>query len=296
MKNKYVVFFTVGVILVFVIYFMPTVVSVHTANNQASSPSIDQEDSIAFNKIMNEDTKVILVDSKKLCNAHQLEKLNELEQALNKVDTSYDEATKISILEDLSQYWRDSIGIIEPYLYYQGLVALADHSGQKMNQVVQAMVNNLIVADQLVTQQWLATQVLYILDRYQALAGQNNDSAIVNRGACFMFGNVSNNPMSGILSIRNLVVKDSNNLYAQYMLGLGSKKSGQIDKAINRFLFVAQRQPHNVEVVLLLAECYDMQHNNSQSLFWYTKAKALLRSNQSVVEQIDDKITELSKS
>ena len=54
------------------------------------------------------------------------------------------------------------------------------------------------------------------------------------------------NPMEGITILRELIAKDSNNVDAQYYLGLFSVRSGQIDKAMNRFRKVLEIRPDDI--------------------------------------------------
>jgi len=56
----------------------------------------------------------------------------------------------------------------------------------------------------------------------------------------------SANPMDGITKLRELVQKDSANVDAQYYLGLFSVKSGQVDKAVERFKKVLALRPDDV--------------------------------------------------
>lgn len=53
-------------------------------------------------------------------------------------------------------------------------------------------------------------------------------------------------PMAGIMQLRELVAKDSANVDAQYYLGLFSVKSGQMDKAIDRFRRVLALRPDDI--------------------------------------------------
>jgi tetratricopeptide (TPR) repeat protein len=53
-------------------------------------------------------------------------------------------------------------------------------------------------------------------------------------------------PMAGIMQLRELVAKDSANVDAQYYLGLFSVKSGQMDKAIDRFRKVLALRPDDI--------------------------------------------------
>jgi len=103
-----------------------------------------------------------------------------------------------------------------------------------------------------------------------------NDSSKVGLGACYMFGNISANPMQGILAIRQVVDNDSNNMYAQMMLGMGGIKSGQYDKAIDRFLIVVRKQPGNLEAVFNLAETYERKGDKQNAVKWYKVAQQLV--------------------
>ena len=95
---------------------------------------------------------------------------------------------------------------------------------------------------------WKALQAKDLFERSLKI-NPDNDSSKVGLGACYIFGNISATPMEGILKIREVVEKDSTNIYAQMMLGNGSLISGQYDKAITRLQTVDRLQPDNVEAI-----------------------------------------------
>lgn len=64
------------------------------------------------------------------------------------------------------------------------------------------------------------------------------------------------NPMEGILKLRELAENNPNNIEAQYNLGLLSMQSGQFDRAISRFTTVTQLEPTNVEGYFYLGVSY----------------------------------------
>lgn len=140
-------------------------------------------------------------------------------------------------------------------------------------------------------QHWLAENAKDLLDRALVI-NPNNDSSKIGLGACYMFGNISDNPMQGILPVREIAQKDSNNLYAQMVLGLGGKKSGQLDKAIERFQFIVRKDPHNLEAIFQLAETYDMQGDKAHAIQWYETAKRMI-NNDAIKKEIDKRINEL---
>ncbi|KAI9440254.1 hypothetical protein F5148DRAFT_1293555 [Russula earlei] len=77
----------------------------------------------------------------------------------------------------------------------------------------------------------------------------------------------------GILPIRKIAEKDPDNLYAQFMLGLGGRKSGQYDKAIERFTIVVNKQPDNMEAALDMAECYELKGDKPNAIKWYSAVR-----------------------
>src|SRR6185295_15381007 len=87
------------------------------------------------------------------------------------------------------------------------------------------------------------------------LLNPGNDSSAVGLGGCIIYGANAGEggPMEGIMKVREVAEKDSNNLFAQYMLGIGGVVSRQYDKAILRFERVVKGQPNNLEALFKLA-------------------------------------------
>jgi cytochrome c-type biogenesis protein CcmH/NrfG len=108
-------------------------------------------------------------------------------------------------------------------------------------------------------------------------------------GACYMFGNISENPMQGILAIKEIADKDPDNMYAQMMLGLGGVQSGQYDKAAERFLNVIKKQPDNIEAILNLAGAYERMSNKAEAVKWYKTSLNFIQLPQAKKE-IEERI------
>jgi lipopolysaccharide biosynthesis regulator YciM len=77
------------------------------------------------------------------------------------------------------------------------------------------------------------------------------------------------NPMQGILKVREVAERDSSNMFAQYMLGVGGLISKQYDRAAARFEKVANSQPENLEVQFKLAEAYELAGNKEKAIGCY---------------------------
>jgi Tfp pilus assembly protein PilF len=120
-----------------------------------------------------------------------------------------------------------------------------------------------------------------------------NDSAKIGLGSAYIFGSVADDPqevMQGIQQILEVARRDSTNMYAQLMLGIGGMVSGQLDKATERLLKVISHQPDNLEAVFTLAEAYERKGDKQHAIKWYEASKKLI-ANQEVIKEIDQRIT-----
>jgi cytochrome c-type biogenesis protein CcmH/NrfG len=121
-----------------------------------------------------------------------------------------------------------------------------------------------------------------------------NDSLKVGLGSCYIFGDIAENPMEGIMMIREVAERDPSNMYAQYVLGVGGMMSGQLDRAIERFALVAKNQPENLEVQLMLAEAYERKGDAANAVKWYESVKTRV-SNPEIIQELDKRIQSLKR-
>lgn len=122
-----------------------------------------------------------------------------------------------------------------------------------------------------------------------------NDSTKVGLGASYIFGAPAGDPtevMQGIQKILEVARRDSTNMYAQFMLGVGGIELGQVDKAIERLTTVVRHQPGNVEALVLLAEANQQKGNKTEAVKCYEAAKKLIGDPQ-MVKAIDQQIKTL---
>jgi Flp pilus assembly protein TadD len=90
--------------------------------------------------------------------------------------------------------------------------------------------------------------------------------------------------MEGILKIREVVARDPDNMFGQFILGLGGIRSGQFDKAIERFLIVVKKQPDNIEAMLNLAEAYDRSGDKANAVKWYKEVRTKVAHPEAIKE------------
>ena len=98
--------------------------------------------------------------------------------------------------------------------------------------------------------------------------------------------------MQGIQQLLSVVRKDSNNLKAQMMLGVGGLVSGQFDKSIERLSKVVTQQPQNAEAVAYLADAYAGKGDKANAVKFYNISKRLI-NNPHYNEEVDARIKSL---
>jgi tetratricopeptide (TPR) repeat protein len=192
--------------------------------------------------------------------------------------------------QSLSDFWRDSVGLFIPYVYYLGEKAKLENSEKNLTFAAHSMLEELRGTNDPGMRTWMANQANDLFSRSLKL-NPNNDSTIVGLGSTFFFG-ASGAPMEGILKVREVAERDPKNIFAQFMLGYGGLVSGQLDKAIERFLKVNEMDPENVEAVFLLAELYERKGDKKQALEWYEKGKKDV-TNPELQKALEEKIKSL---
>jgi tetratricopeptide (TPR) repeat protein len=213
-------------------------------------------------------TQDVLAKSKQNLNAAQLQKLTQLENSVVRGDVHNQQ---LHVYHQLSSYWMDSLQNEQIGAYYAGEAAKLENSEKSLTFAAHLLLDDMMSTSDAAMQHWLATQTKELFEIALKLNPQN-DSSKIGLGACYMFGNISDNPMQGILAIKEIADKNPDNLYAQMMLGLGGIQSGQYDKAIERFLNVIKKQPDNIEAILNLAQVYDRQNDKANAVKWYKEA------------------------
>ena len=199
---------------------------------------------------------------------------------------------QIHVYHQLASYWGDSVDNSILAGYYLGKAAELENSEKNLNFAAHLLTENLMQSDDAALNTWLATQSKEFLDKVLSI-NPDNDSAHVGIGACYVFGGLGANPMQGIAEIQKVLQKDSTNLYAHIVLGVGGVKSGQYDKAAQHFNTVLRYQPDNIEAIFSLAELYDRQGDKQNAVKWYTKALAYVQVPQARKE-IEARINNLN--
>ena len=280
MKKPQFIAIIVGLLLISILYlFVPR------SNKKETAGSAE----VAVNQELS--SKTIIDGAKTSLTADQKISLLSIENQLN---TSKKQQDSIFIYQSLATFWAKEVQRIEPYLYYTYSAALLENNEKSLTFAAQQLVDNFINPDAPpALQNWMASIAKVLLEKALVI-NPINDSAKINLGACYLFGNISDNPMQGILKVKEVVDKNPHNLYGQLILALGGKKSGQYEKAIERFLIVLNDEPNHIEAMVNLAECYELTNQKEIAINWYTKIKTLV-ANPEAKEAVSKRIQQLKK-
>jgi tetratricopeptide (TPR) repeat protein len=200
---------------------------------------------------------------------------------------------KVHIYHQLARFWADTARIFEPYAWYTAEASRLENSEKSLTFAARLFLDNLQGDGLEKRRQWKALQAKDLFERSLKI-NPENDSTKVGLGACYLFGNISSNPLEGIAKIKEVADKDSTNVYAQLTLVKGSLLSGQYDKAINRLETVTRLQPDNIEAILLLADTYERTGNKKNAVKWYQHCLNLV-SEAELKTALQKRIEELKK-
>ena len=280
MRKPQLILILSGLLLFSVLYFFTP----RFTAKESNTPSQSTENQVVTTESILNTAKLALSESQKIS-------LLSIENQLIKAKNAQD---SLKSYKALTKFWADSAQKLAPYLYFSYSAALLENSEKSLTFAAQLLVDNLLTPDAPpALLPWIAGNAKVLLEKALVI-NPKNDSAKINLGACYLFGNLSDNPMQGITKIKEVVDKDSTNAYGQFILALGGKKSGQYDKAIERFLTVINIQPNQIEAMIHLAECYELTDQKALAIEWYTKVRNSVNIPEAK-EAISKRIKELKK-
>jgi tetratricopeptide (TPR) repeat protein len=258
-KKPQVITILTAVFLVAVIYFFG-----RTAPYKNTSKASSGGQPMTANSL----TDTVMRMAKGQLKPGQLLQINQLESTLL-AQTSKEQ--KLKAFHELAHFWKDSAGFFLPYAYYEAETARLENSENSLTFAARLFLDNLQHEHEVELRRWEALQAKDLFER-SLIINPRNDSAKIGLGACYLFGNISDAPMVGISKIREVLDKDSTNVYGQMMLVKGSLMSEQYDKAISRLQSINRFQPNNLEAILLLADTYERLNDKSNALKWYERS------------------------
>jgi len=219
--------------------------------------------------------------------------INDLEGQLKAATT---DADKLSLQKKLAKQWDDDNQPAPAAFYYQAVARNENgfddwlnagkhfndaYKGTQDTSVQPAFVQNAIEAFKNAVKQKPGD-----LDAKTGLG-----VAYVNQTSSGIADPDGGSPMQGIMLLLDVVKQDPNNRSANLNLGLFAMKSGQFDKAVNRFKNMIAQKPE-VEPYFYLAESYKQLGMKKEAIDAYQKCKEMI-PDPIVGQKIDQYIKEL---
>ena len=282
MKKQYIFFLLSGIALFSIIYFFGNTNPPVEANAQ-KKPEAATASSFDFDAYM--------TSAKSQLPANQQEIVAKFESAVVRGDVK---AQQTKVYKQLAEFWKDSAHLLIPYAYYSGLASKLENSEKSLTFAAQYFLEGIRQQADPSLKNWMALQAKELLEKSLEL-NPANDSSKVGLGACYIFGNISDNPMQGLSLVREVLEKDSNNVYGQFILGLGGIESGQYAKAAVRLEKVLKAQPQNLEAIMALAECYQRLGDKEGAIKWFSEGKKFFVNAPEVANEIQAAIDQLKK-
>ena len=200
-----------------------------------------------------------------------------------------------AIAAQLANFWKDSVRQFDTYVYYLSKQAKLDNSEKILTFAGQLILTRLRGENDEAKLAWQANEAIGLFDKAIALNPANEDLKIA-LGSCYIFGKGRNGDpqetMKGIQELLAVVRRDSLNMKAQLMLGIGGFVSGQYDKAIARLITVVKNEPGNVEAIAFLADTYAAKGDKAEAIRWYEVSKKRV-DNPAYSKEVDERIKQL---
>lgn len=226
----------------------------------------------------------VSVTAKESLNASLKKQVSDLEALLK----SASEGEKLSIQKQLAQQW-DDVNQPTPAAFYYELIAEKEpnfdswlKAGDKFTDAYQQSMDTIVQP----------ALVQKAISSYQNADKIKPNTLEVKTGLGIAYVTGTPNPMQGITLLLDVVKQDPKNLKANLNLGLFSMKSGQFDKAVERFKTVIAIAP-SAEAWFYLASSYENMDMNTEAIAAYLKTKEIA-ADPNMSQFVDRKVTELS--
>jgi tetratricopeptide (TPR) repeat protein len=239
----------IGLLLSVGIYYAPSQI------NRKSKPAKEaQQQAGDF------DEEGLLESAKKSLDSEQLSSLGLVESALKKQGSQ-----DTSVLDQMGRFW-DRQGIPAAAALWFEKKAIALKTERSYLDAAFRYFDAFKLAGDSSLKDVLVQKAITNYQEVIKLNPENLD-AKTDLGACYAEGTAE--PMKGITLLREVVAKNPEHEMAQYNLGMLSVKSGQVDKAIERFTKVLSINPQRSEMHFFLGQIYASKGETAKAITEY---------------------------
>jgi tetratricopeptide (TPR) repeat protein len=205
---------------------------------------------------------------------------------------------QLTAARQLAGFWKDSLKLLEPYLFYLSKAAKLENSEKSLTFAAQFTLDAVRTEPADSIRNWKTAEAIELFEKAIQL-NPGNDSLKVGLGSCYIFGKAITgangaDAMKGVGILREVITRDSTNMQAQLALAVGGYVSGQYDKAIPRLLKIVSAEPNNMEAMTYLADSYAASGKNAEAIKWYSTAKRFY-NNPRYSKEVDERIKQLQQ-
>lgn len=283
-KKQQLILSVSGLALLLLLWFFGSTIA---GKHDHPAPSVTGKDAPASFNI-----KAHLQQSKQKLTITQANYVNELENSVSRGDVKGQQEKAYT---QLANFWHDSLHNHELYVFYISKAAMLVNSEKNLTFAARQILEDFRDEHDPAKRGWKAEQAIALFQKAIDI-NPANDSLKVDLGACYVFGKGmagdANETMKGIQQLLQVVRKDSTNMQAQMVLGIGGVVSTQFDKAVERLSKVVQNQPRNKDAVYWLAEAYAGKGDRENAIKWFEISKQMV-NNPEYSKEIDGRIKEL---
>ncbi|HEV2832670.1 MAG TPA: tetratricopeptide repeat protein, partial [Hanamia sp.] len=241
------------------------------------------------------DIQTAISQEKQKLSPVQLLYVTNIENSISRGDVKKQSENQYS---NLANFWKDSVASFVPYAYYLSEAAKLDNSEKNLTFAARLILENMRRETKADLKVWEAKTAATLFEKALQLNPENDDLK-VGLGSCYVYGEGmvgdAQQTMKGIQQLLQVVKKDSNNMQAQLVLGIGAVISNQNDKAIERLKKVVAFDAHNLEAVSWLADAYAAEGDKQNAIKWYEQSKHLV-NNPAYSKEVDERIKTLKES
>jgi tetratricopeptide (TPR) repeat protein len=199
-------------------------------------------------------------------------KVSSIEQQI-KISSS--DTAKSNLMKQLSSVWYSQEKLIAAG-YYANQIAAIDKTEKGWNIAGSTLFEAIRASDDTHIKQYCSENAVKAYEKAIAIAPQNVDYQIA-LALCYTEFPPQDNPMKGILQLRDLDTKFPNNAKVLFQLAKLAMRTNQYDKAVTRLEQILKTNPNNPDAICLISDAYRGQGNEAKAKVFTDKCQNLFK-------------------
>lgn len=211
--------------------------------------------------------------------------ITDIDGLLKQSESEGNTSKKADIYKQVAEIWLEHKQPAQAAYYYTEAAKL-DNSEKSLNFAARLNSDLLRSAESASVRAWAAQQAIA---SYEQLLKLNPDNDTVKMGLAAVYIDGTPQPMQGIQLLLGITREEPDHIPANLMLGQLSIRSGQMDKAQERFEKVLSIERENTEALYFLAEVYKSKGNKQKAIELLEECKRII-DNPQFSKEIDEYI------